>query len=306
MRCLVTGASGHLGSYLTRLLLARGEDVTILVRHSSDLWRLDGVLDQVRLIHAGMENLAPAIDDLHAFAPEVVFHLAWAGVTENRNCPDYLIDNVTGSLQLFRIVKQSGCTSWIGLGSQAEYGPQSEPLSEQMTPRPDTSYGVAKLCLGQLLAALCCQSGVRFVWLRLLATYGPKDDPRHLIPTVIEKLLAGACPALTEGDQPWDYLYVEDAVEGIYRAAKTTAAAGVYNIASGYSETVRQIVERVRDMIDPRLPLGFGQIPHQSGALTALRGEITKFRQATGWNPETNLESGLRRTLEWHRNKGRE
>jgi UDP-glucose 4-epimerase len=265
--------------------------VTILVRESSDLWRLDGVLDKIQVFRAAGE--------LRRAAPDVVFHLAWSGVTaDTRNLPENLIDNVAGSLQLFRILQDVGC--WIGIGSQAEYGTQSEPLTEAMTARPDTPYGVAKFCLGQMLATLCSQCGKRFVWLRLTATYGPKDASRHLIPSVIAKLMAGERPQLTAGDQPWDYLYVEDAAECIYRAAVTANVEGVYNLGSGHSETVRHIVERLRDMIDPGLPLGFGDIASTQGA---LRADIAKIRHATGWSPQTDLETGLRRTLEWHKGK---
>ncbi len=304
MRCLVTGASGHLGSYLTRLLVARDEEVTILLRPSSDPWRLDGVLDRVRLIHGRLEDLGAAAGQLRKAAPDTVFHLAWSGITQDaRNCPDALIDNVAGALQLFRIMRDAGCGCWIGIGSQAEYGPQAEPLSEQTAPRPDTPYGVAKLCLGQMLTALCRQSGMRFVWLRLLATYGPKDHPRHLIPSVIEALLSGVRPSLTAGEQLWDYLYVEDAAEAIYRAALTASAQGVYNLAYGQSESVRRIVECLRDMIDPRLPLGFGDVPYGPGMRLSLRAKIAKLQNATGWSPETDLECGLRKTLEWHRSR---
>jgi UDP-glucose 4-epimerase len=301
MRLLVTGASGHLGSYLTRLLVARGEEVSVLVRPSSNLWRLDGVLDRVQVIHWRLEDPEVSAEELRRAAPETVFHLAWFGVTaEARDRSDALIDNVAGSLQLFRILRDAGCRSWIGLGSQAEYGPQSEPLSEEMTPRPNTAYGLAKLCLGQMLARLCSDSGVRLVWLRLLAVYGPKDDLRHLIPAVIEQLLARKRPALTGGEQAWDYLYVEDAAEAIYRAA-VTPAKGVYNLGSGRAETVRSIVERVRDLIDPELPLGFGSIPYAPGAPMSLRADITRLQEATNWSPKTDLEAGLRQTLTWHK-----
>src|SRR5579872_569897 len=101
MRCLVTGASGHLGSYLTRLLIARGEEVTILVRDSSNLWRLNGVLDRIRLIRGRIEDLAPAAGELRRASPDAVFHLGWSGVTaDTRDCADNLINNVAGSLQL--------------------------------------------------------------------------------------------------------------------------------------------------------------------------------------------------------------
>jgi UDP-glucose 4-epimerase len=305
MRCLVTGASGHLGSYLVRLLLARGEKVAALVRPESSLWRLEGILDHVRLIRANLGNVATAAEAIHREAPDTVFHLAWSGVTsDTRNQPDHLGKNVAGGLQLFGMAQAAGCHCWIGIGSQAEYGPQAGILSESQIPQPDTAYGLAKLCLAKLLQMLCELSNVRYVWLRLLATYGPKDDPRHLIPSVIEKLQARSRPSLTSGVQNWDYLYVEDAVEAVYRVAATPSAQGVYNLASGETHSVREIVERLRDMIDPSLPLGFGEIPQDPNAAFNLEADITRLCKATGWVPQTNLESGLRKTLEWHRRVG--
>jgi UDP-glucose 4-epimerase len=302
VRCLVSGAAGHAGSYLTRLLIERGEDVTILVRPASDLWRLEDVLGQVRVIRACPEDLGGAAGEIpgeiRQIAPETVFHLAWSGITAGtRNAPDAFIGNIVFSLQLFRIAQEAGCGTWVGLGSQAEYGAQSRTVCEALAPRPDSLYGIAKCNLGQMLGALCEQTGVRFVWLRLFSAYGPKDHPAHLIPFVIEKLRAGERPALSSGEQVWDYLYVEDAVEAIYRTAVTPGASGVFNLASGHSEPVRRTVERVRDMIDPGLPLGFGEVP---GTPISLRADISKLRTATGWFPETDLETGLSKTLEWH------
>ncbi len=302
MRCLVTGASGHLGSYLTRRLLDCGEEVSVLVRPGSDLWRLEGVLNRVRLIRVDLRDINEASEEIHLQSPDTVFHCAWSGVTsDTRNRPDHLIQNINAGLRLFQVIQAAGCRCWVGLGSQAEYGHQSEILREDMIPHPDTPYGVAKLCLGKLLQTLCEESNVRYVWLRLLATYGPKDNSKHLVPSVIEKLLERSRPSLTAGEQNWDYLYIEDAVEAIQRVARTPHAQGVYNLASGETHSIREIVSRLRDMIDPSLPLGFGEIPYGSSAVFNLRADVTRLRNSTGWVPQTSLESGLRKTLDWHR-----
>ena len=302
MRCLVTGASGHLGSYLTRRLLECGEEVAAIVRPESDLWRLEGVLDRVRLIRVDVCNIATAAEEIHLEAPDTVFHCAWAGVTsDTRNRSDHFVSNVMGGLELFRVAKKAGCRCWIGIGSQAEYGRQSGVLREDLIPNPDTAYGVAKLCLGKMLQTLSELSNIRYVWLRLLATYGPKDNSRNLIPSVIEKLQEKSRPSLTSGEQIRDYLYVEDAVEAIHRVACAPNGQGVYNLASGEAHSVREIVTRLRDMIDPSLPLGFGDIPYGPGAVLDLQADVTRLRDATGWAPQTDLESGLKKTLEWHR-----
>lgn len=302
MRCLVTGASGHLGSYLTRLLVKQGSQVSVVVRQGSDLWRISDILGQIKLIRADLSNIAQAADAIKAAAPTVVFHLAWHGVTSDcRNDVRQITQNVEGSLKLFEIVQSAGCSRWIGIGSQAEYGPYAVPLKEDLPTKPITTYGVCKLCVGLLIQKICELKGIRYVWIRLLATYGPKDDERHMIPAMISQLLSGDRPLLTPGEQKWDYLYVEDAAEAIYQTALAQEACGVYILGSGKAFTIRSIVERIRDMIDPSLPLGFGEVPYRSDQMMYLQGDIHCLQHATGWAPKVSLDEGLKRTVEWYR-----
>lgn len=301
MKCLVTGASGQLGSYLVRNLLQQDAEVHVLVRPQSDLWRLSDVLDRIGVLRADLTDLSLVADELMALHPDAVFHLAWQGVSaDSRNDPNQITSNVMGSLALFKTVQSGGCDCWVGVGSQAEYGPYSHALTEDLPTKPVTAYGVSKLCVGMLTKKLCELTGCRYLWFRLLATYGPKDDDRHLIPTTIRQLLAGERPALTPGDQKWDYLYVEDAAEAIARAAVIPQVTGVYNLGSEVAHSIRDTVERIRDMIDPSLPLGIGEIPYRDDQPMLLQADISKLTRATGWTPSTSLEMGLRRTLEWY------
>lgn len=306
MRCLVTGASGHLGSYLTERLVREGAEVSVLVRPQSDLWRLKDVLERVNVLRADLSDLASVALLIKELKPEVTFHLAWEGVTSAfKNSPEQITRNVTGSLELFEIVRAAGCKLWVGVGSQAEYGPHDSVLTEETPVRPLTVYGTAKLCVGLLTKKLCELSEMRYVWLRLLATYGPKDDERHLLPSTIAKLLAHHRPSLTLGEQLWDYLYVEDAAEAIYRAAMSEEARGVFNLGSGETESIRRVMERTRDLIDPTLALGFGEIPYPKDQLMRLETKIDRLRDATGWTPQVSLDEGLRRTVDWYRSHGR-
>ena len=306
MRCLVTGASGHLGSYLTRLLLSRGHEVIVFVRPQSDLWRISDVLSQTKLIRGDLSDIDRVTPQIMSVAPEVVFHLAWYGVTsEYRNEPNQINHNLIGSLGLLQAAQKSGCSCWIGMGSQAEYGPYNGTLREDLPTWPVTAYGVTKLCAGLLSRQLCEMAGIRYVWLRLLATYGPKDDVHHLIPTVILKLLAREKPSLTPGEQRWDYLYVEDAAEAIYSVALKAKAQGVFNLGSGEAHTIRSIAERIRDMIDPELPLGFNEVPYRPDQVMHLQADISRLRQVAGWSPQVSLDEGLARTVTWFRENAR-
>lgn len=306
MRCLVTGASGHLGSYLVERLVREGAEVTALVRPQSDLWRLSDVLDRINVLRADLSDISSVAHAINQAKPDAAFHLAWQGVTSAfKDSPEQITLNVRDSLNLFEVVRAAGCKLWIGVGSQAEYGPHEGVLTEETPVRPLTAYGVGKLCTGLLTRKLCELSGMRYVWLRLLATYGPKDDERHLLPSVIRRLLAGEEVSLTPGEQIWDYLFVEDAAEAIYRAAVTPQAEGVFNLGSGEAHSIRSVIERTRDLIDPSLPLGFGEVPYPPDQLMRLETSIDRLRRETEWMPRVNLDEGLRRTIDWHKEKGR-
>ena len=299
MRCFVTGASGFLGSWLVRQLLEDGYSVTVLMRGEPQPGRAGDWLDRVRIVRVSLEDAGSLRDKLADETIDVFFHLAWFGVTaEFRNSTEQISTNVVGCLRLWELARDMGCKHWIGLGSQAEYGPYDEVLNEDLPARPTTAYGTAKLACRMLTGKMSEMAGMRHTWVRLLAVYGPGDDPGHLIPTVIQSLRAGKKPALTSGEQQWDYLYIEDAAKALCSIAESRAT-GTFNLSSGASVRIRDMVERIRDFVDPSLPLGFGEVPYRPDQVMHLKAEISRLHSATGWAPHTSLEEGLRRTVEW-------
>ncbi len=302
MRALVTGAAGFIGSYLTRVLLRERATVAVVLRPGSDAWRIREVLPSVRVIRGDLRQLAEVRSAILDFAPETVFHLAWHGVmSEHRNAIDQIEANLEPSLELFRIGVAAGCGAWVGLGSQAEYGPANCLLDEETPTRPSTTYGVVKLCVGLLTERLAREAGIRHAWVRVFSTYGPGDHPSWLISYLIGELLKKGQPRLTGCEQLWDYLHVADAAEALYRVSVESCAEGVLNLGSGQAYRLRGIVEQIRDMIDPALPLGFGEVPYRPDQVMHLQADISKIRRLTGWEPRIPLAEGLRQTVEWFR-----
>lgn len=302
MRALVTGATGFIGSYLVARLVRDGADVAVLLRPGTDAWRIRELLPRVTRLDADLSELAAAEPSVASFAPDTVFHLAWHGVGNAAHHDIAQIDaNLHPTLELVRLAGRIGCRTWIGLGSQAEYGPANCRLNETAPTQPVTTYGVAKLCAGLLAERLATENEMRFAWLRVFSTYGPKDNPGWLLPYLIRTLLRGETPELTRCEQQWDYLYVEDAAEALCHVANTPAARGVFNLGSGRTVSLRSVVERVRDLIDPRLSLGFGAQPYRPNQVMHLEADVTRLQSVTGWTARTPLEDGLKRTVDWHR-----
>jgi nucleoside-diphosphate-sugar epimerase len=302
MRVLLTGGTGFIGSHTVRALLQFGlHDVAVLVRPGADTWRLDDVLSRLTLIAGDLCRLDESRAAVERFAPEAVVHLAWSGVLgAERNNPRQ-DDNIQAALDCVRLAHAAGARHWIGLGSQAEYGPCGQRIDESMPTRPTTRYGQAKLAASRQTQRLCRSLGLRFAWLRLFSCYGPQDHPSWLVPYVALALLRGERPAVTLGQQRWDYLYVSDAAEAICHAVQTSDASGIFNLGSGQTETIRRIIEVLRDSIDPALSIGLGEVSYRPDQVMHLEANIERLTRATGWRPRIELTIGLAKTVAWYR-----
>jgi nucleoside-diphosphate-sugar epimerase len=298
MRCLVTGAGGHLGSHLVRALLAQGHEVCALVRSEAVPWRLAEIGSGLAFVVGDLgrpDGLTGAIAEAR---PDTIFHAAWENV-EDESSPAHLEVNVPGTLRLAELARTVGCRAFVGIGSQAEFGSVDLPLSESIPARPVSQYGRAKLQAGQVTRRLCAQAGIRHVWVRLLSVYGPMDTSSRLIPTLVTSLLAGDRPPLTSGSQCWDFLFAADAAEAIAMLGTDGVSAGTFVLGSGVATPVRTIAEMVRDAVDPSLELGFGELPDPSRRI--LVADLSRLEATTAWRPATPLAEGIAQTVTWHR-----
>ncbi len=199
---------------------------------------------------------------------------------------------------------EAGARAFVGLGSQAEYGPYDEPLREDLTPRPISLYGIAKLATADLTRSMCSSYGMRWVWLRLTAAYGPMDDRAHLLPSVIQDLLAAQTSVRLRRHAGVGLPVRRGRRRGCPLGRRLRMRAeGVLNLSAVDAWTVRALVEEVRDLIDPELQIGFGeQAPVRSRRCAATRAACAGL---TGWEPKVALPEGLRATVEWEREYAR-
>ena len=301
MRVFLTGASGFVGSFFLRNLLDSGEhEVAVLLRTPDTASRIKDRLCDTQLIQGDLSNQGRFEAQVKNFKPDAFVHLAWNGVMGSDRNALYQWRNVPQTLELVEMASRVEAKHWIGLGSQAEYGPCQAKIDETTNTRPTTLYGVSKLAVCTLSERLCQEFGIRHAWLRLFSSYGPADNSDWLIPYLTRSLLARQKPSLTPAEQLWDYIYVEDVASAVRAVLDNHEATGIFNLGSGRALKLRSIIEKIRNLIGSDLPLGFGEIPYRSDQVMHLEADITRLKRVTGWVPSFDFDTAIEKTVDWY------
>lgn len=292
---LLTGATGMIGSAIIREALAQNYKITCLVRKKSSRIKNIPRHQNVKIVECNIDEYKNLnLDEKY----DIFIHLAWDKTFGNsRDDVDAQLKNIEYTLDAARLAKRVGCSVFIGAGSQAEYGIQNKDLSPELPVNPESGYGIAKFAAGKLSRLLCAQLGIRFNWLRILSVYGKNDGEHTLISYVINELKNGRSPELTKCGQDWDYLYCDDAARAFLAVAQKGVDGKFYPLGSGLRRKLSEYIKDIQKIINPNIPLGFGEkeyYPHQPMHLVADISELTKD---TGWKPEVSFEEGIKKIL---------
>lgn len=296
-RIFITGVNGFIGAALAKLLLQEQREVAVLLRAGSCVDRIHALLPKLNVFYGDMREIGGYSSLVAQFKPNAIIHLAWSGVQGKDRNSSIQVQNISASSALYELAERIGCDVFVGMGSQAEYGPTSGRINEMTPTRPTTVYGAAKLSTGLLLERLAVASGRHLAWLRLFSSYGPGDDPSWLLQYLTRTLLARGRPALTAAQQMWDYIYVDDVARAVM-SVMDQRVDGIYNLGSGQAYKLEHVILKIRDLIDPRLPLGFGEVPYRPDQVMHLEADIARLKMVTGWVPKTTLDEGLLNVVE--------
>ncbi len=303
-KVILTGGTGMLGLALIQLFIQKKIEVLVIVRPNSKRREALPVSDYVKVIECDLSNLSEVKEQLHD-TYDAFFHFAWDGTFgESRNDMQLQNQNVKAALDAVELAKAAGCTTFLGAGSQAEYGRvDGIKLGPDTPTKPETGYGIGKLCAGQMTRILCQQMGMKHIWVRILSTYGPHDGLHTMVMSGIIKMLNQERPQYTKGEQMWDYLYCEDAARAFYLAAEQGIDGSVYCIGSGQVRPLAEYITVIRDTIDKNIEIGFGEVPYYDKQVMYLCADIENLQRDTGFQPEISFEEGIRRTVQWYKDE---
>jgi len=303
MRVLVTGGAGFVGSQLSERLLADGHQVRVLDNFATGRREnLDGVAGDVELVEGDVQSYERVHNAVRGC--EVVFHQA-ALPSIPRSVQDPLTTNaanVIGTLNVLLAARDSGVRRVIYASSSSVYGVNEQlPKSEDTTPQPASPYAVGKLAAEGYCRSFWEVYGLETVSLRYFNTFGPRQDPLSqyaaVIPRFVAAFLSNEPPVVFgDGEQTRDFTYVENVLEANVRAAAAEGVAGgVYNVASGSSLSLNQLLQQLRDLTGRDLEARYE--PPRPGEVRHSQADVTAARRDLGYSVTVPFEEGLDRTI---------
>lgn len=298
---IVNGSLGSIGLALINQLLKR--NVKVYAIAFPDDPRIERIPKDAAVIPCDMRQIEKLTEKISE-PVDAFFHLAWAG-TIGPGRDDMLLQtqNIRCAIEAAQTAKELGCEVFVGVGSQAEHGRIEGKVTASAPCFPTNGYGMAKLCAGQMTRVVCRQLGIRHVWARVLSVYGANDGPLSVISILLDKLCKGEKPALTAGEQMWDYLYAEDAGDALCCMAEAGKDGAIYPVGSGKVRPLHEYFEMLRDTVDPSLPLGIGELPYPPNQVMHLEADISELSADTGFLPRTPFEEGIREVVENYRQR---
>lgn len=302
-RYLVTGATGFVGANLARRLVAEGHEVHLLTRSTSILWRLADVTPLPRCHVADVTDKDALSAVVATVKPDVVFHLANAGVYGGTHsaATELFRVNLLGTINLLEACERVPYRCFVNTGSSSEYGIKTEPMCESDSCDPANAYGVSK-CASTMYARFVALEQARpIVNLRLFSPFGPFDDPRRLIPYVISRALAGEELLLANPSSVRDFIYIDDVVDAflacVVRANKL--AGEVLNVGSGRQTTVQEVVATVLDITGARSRVDWHAQQPRPWESPFWQADIGKISRVLDWQPRHSVRAGLAKTVAW-------
>ena len=304
MRALVTGGAGFIGSNLSERLLQEGWDVTILDNllsgYRSNLDRLQGA----RFVEGDIRDVECVRDAIQGAG--TVFHLA-ASVGNKRSIDHPIEDsevNVIGTLRILEACRAANIGKLVFSSSAGIFGElKTLPIQEDHPTEPDSPYGAGKLCAEKQCLAYTKLYGMECVCLRYFNVYGPYqrfDAYGNVIPIFVFQMLRGEpLTVFGDGEQTRDFINVSDVVQANIKAATTPGCWGAFNLGSATRVSINDLIRRISKAAG-MTPVVRHAGPRAGDVRDSL-ASISAAQQAFGFEPNTDLEEGLKTYIDWAR-----
>jgi nucleoside-diphosphate-sugar epimerase len=299
MKLLVTGATGFIGQYLVNKLIEQGHTILALSRKEA-LASTNEYSGKLQYLKSSLKLENNVIERIKEFEPEILIHLAWEKI------PDFSFEtsfeNLQNHIHFFRnIFTITSLKKIIVTGSCWEYNKKMGVCTESDICISGNFFTWAKNSLRDFLQFECLQKNINFIWSRVFYVYGPEQRIESLIPSVIESIRNGLMPELKTPSNANDFIYVDDVAEGLLQFAINDISSGIYNLGSGKSMPVIDVVSSIENSLNRNGILSKELLTRtkQSNKDTDFWADMTKTFSTIKWKPRISLAMGVEKIINY-------
>lgn len=312
MKTLVTGAGGFIASHLVEKLVEQGQEVRAFVRYNSrNLWGWledSPCRDAVEIISGDVRDYDLVKSSLSGC--DTVYHLAaLIGIPYSYVSPlAYVRTNVEGTYNVLQAARECGVGRVIHTSTSEVYGTaQYVPIDEDHPINPQSPYAASKASADFLALSYYRSFGLNVTVVRPFNTYGPRQSARAVIPTIISQVLDGKKTISLGNLTPTrDLTFVSDTVFGFLAAAGSSEAVGqTVNLGTGSEISIGGLAGKIISIIgaDVEIREDEQRIRPSKSEVERLLSNPSKMSSLTGWRAEISLDEGLKRTVEWMKDR---
>lgn len=306
MKMLVTGGAGFIGSNLAAGILKDGHDLVVVdnfddyytgkeknlgrVGNKKDFTFLKGDVTDKEFMAKSAEGV------------DLVYHLAaQPGVRISVENPQKTVKaNILGTVNVLKAAADAGVKKVVFASSSSVFGKaEYMPIDEKHPKNPISPYGLSKLCCEHYCKLYEELAGIKTVALRYFTVYGPSQRPDMAINIFIRKALKNeTISVFGDGKQTRDFTYIGDIVDATMLAGEKQKADGEdFNLGGGHNIDVNSLVQKIAELCGSE-----SKITHEdkkTGDVDHTLADNRKARKILGWNPETSLDDGLKKQIEY-------
>ncbi len=300
---VITGANGFIGSNLTRYMATKGYTVYAVILPDSPTRKRIEELPFVHIIEGDLKEYDRLAERIPK-GSEALLHFAWSGVApECRASLEYQRVNLDLALDAVRLAAAVKTKRFIFPGSTMEYADCGEKIGRSAFPSPHNAYGATKIAARYFCETLCKQLDIPYIYVVIAGIYAADRTDNNVICYTITKLLNREKPSLTKLEQLWDYVYIDDVVDALYLVVDKGRGGAFYTIGHGDNWALSNYIYMIRDIIDPELPLGIGDIGYGSEKIPTSCVDLQELYADTGFVPKVPFETGIKKVIETMREK---
>lgn len=298
-RVVVTGSSGFVGTHLVSHFVNKGASVLGITRHPKNP-------AQEKKIDTCDKH--EVFSSVKLFAPDVVFHLASEALVEEGQEHPYetFVNNIVSTLNVLESCRTLEIPRIIVASTAHVYGDTKAPFRENEPARPSRPYETSKTCTDLIAQSYADSYNLPVLIPRFVNIYGPGDtNMTRIIPKTIRAILRDESPTLWDGRARRDYLFIDDVVRAyellVGIPSETLERNRIFNFATGKSVTAKKLMEKIVALMqkDTKIQRIISPRTHE---LTRQNVSWQKAKRILGWEPETNLDAGLQKTIDWFTN----